>query len=77
MTTAIEFGYATIRNEDGTQYLSSMDGVVGWSDDRRDRKKISRQVFEILESMVEDSKKTDCPDNGFFGWYNLTFTAWK
>lgn len=74
MTAGIEWGYVTIRNEDGTQYFSEYQS---WSESYRDRIRVSRQAFDIMALHVEDSKKNDCPDNGFFGLWNLTFHAWK
>ena len=68
-----EVGYVTMRNEDGTQYAAVAFGNIQWVESQRDATRISRQVFEIMESAQEDTRKRDCPDNGFFGVYNLTF----
>jgi hypothetical protein len=66
-------GFVTMRNEDGTQYAAIEFGNVQWVDSKCDATTISRQVFEIMEAAQEDTRKRDCPDNGFFGVYNLTF----
>lgn len=70
---ATEFGKVSMRNQDGTQWAIVESGQIGWSEDYRDASKISKEVFAIIESTVEDSKKNDCPDNGFFGIYNLSW----
>jgi len=62
-------GLAWMRNEDGTQWYSKH----GWTDSKRDASIICRCQFEKLEQRVEKSRMRDCPDNGFFGIYNLTF----
>jgi hypothetical protein len=68
-----EVGYVTMRNEDGTQYAAIMFGNVQWVECKRDATKISREVFAVMEAAQEDTRKRDCPDNGFFGVYNLRF----
>ena len=70
-------GYVTMRNEDGTQFLEVFQGQLNWSEDSQDRSLISKEVFDILEAGVEDTRKNDCPDNGFFGIYNLKFKEVK
>ena len=66
-------GYVTMRNEDGTQYAAVEFGNIQWVDSKRDATLISRQVFDIMIEGQEDTRKRDCPDNGFFGVYNLKF----
>jgi hypothetical protein len=66
-------GYVTMRNEDGTQYAAVMFGNVQWVEGKREATLISKQVFDIMESAQESTRKRDCPDNGFFGVYNLAF----
>ena len=66
-------GYVSIRNEDGTQWYI---GEYSFGD-YQDRILTSSEVFVIMQSMVEETKTRDCPDNGFFGWYNLTFHPLK
>jgi len=62
-------GYVSIRNEDGTSWFVGENSFG----DREDRKTVSDVVFAMMQEMVSETKKNDCPDNGFFGWYNLTF----
>ena len=66
-------GFVTMRNEDGTHYAAIEFGVVQWVGSKRDATPISRQVFDIMVDAQEDTRKRDCPDNGFFGVYKLTF----
>ena len=66
MTT--ELGFISIRNEDGTQWRDE-NGFGDW----RFRRPCTIELFRELESRVEESKKNDCPDNGFFGLWNLTW----
>jgi len=66
-------GFVTMRNEDGTQYAAIERGNIQWVDSKRDATLISCEVFAIMESAQEDTRKRDCPDNGFFGVYNLKF----
>jgi len=66
-------GFVTMRNEDGTQYAAIARGNIQWVESKRDATLISREVFAIMESTQEDTRKRDCPDNGFFGVYNLKF----
>jgi hypothetical protein len=68
-----ERGYVTMRNEDGTQYAAIAFGNIQWVESKREATRISRQVFEIMQSAQEDTRKRDCFDNGFFGVYNLAF----
>jgi hypothetical protein len=68
-----DVGYVTMRNEDGTQYAAVEFGNIQWVESKREATKISRQIFEIMEAAQEDTRKRDCPDNGFFGIYNLKF----
>ena len=63
-------GLISIRNEDGTQWRTK-DGA--WSPRRVDAHRFAWEVFEGLRGTVEESKRNDCPDNGFFGLWNLTF----
>ena len=69
----MEVGYVTMRNEDGTQYAAIMFGNIQWVESKRDATKISREVFTIMQASEADTRKRDCPDNGFFGVYNLQF----
>lgn len=66
MTSLI--GFISIRNEDGTQWRDEH----GFGD-RRFRRPCTIELFRELESRVEQSKKNDCPDNGYFGLWNLTW----
>ena len=66
-------GFVTMRNEDGTQYAAIVFGNVQWVESKREATLISQEVFDIMESAQEDTRKGDCPDNGFFGVYNLKF----
>lgn len=66
-------GYVTMRNEDGTQYAAIMFGNIQWVDRKRDASLIDYTVFALMESAQEDTRKRDCPDNGFFGVYGLAF----
>lgn len=66
-------GYITMRNEDGTHYAAIMFGAIQWVDHKRDATLLSHEVFKIMESEQENTRKYDCPDNGFFGVYNLKF----
>jgi hypothetical protein len=50
-----------------------MFGNVQWVEGKREATLISKQVFDIMESAQESTRKRDCPDNGFFGVYNLAF----
>jgi len=69
----MEFGYVTMRNEDGTQYAAIKFGGIQWVDSKRAATKIARVVFDAMEAAQEDTRQRDCPDNGFFGVYNLAF----
>ena len=66
-------GYVSMRNEDGTQFLELAMGQCSWSDNFGDRAIVSKDIFDSINSGVADSRVNDCPDNGFFGIYNLTF----
>jgi hypothetical protein len=66
-------GYVSMRNEDGTQYLELVYGQLNWSEDFADRSVISKEVYDLVEAGVAASVVGDCPDNGFFGIYNLKF----
>ena len=66
-------GFVTMRNEDGTQYAAIEFGNIQWVGSKCDATLISREVFEIMESAQDNTRKRDCPDNGFFGVYNLKF----
>jgi hypothetical protein len=66
-------GYVSMCNEDGTQYLELAYGQLNWSEDFGSRSVISKEVFEAIEAGVDDSRVHDCPDNGFFGIYQLKF----
>lgn len=67
MTTTL--GYISQRNEDGTSW---MFGVGMWGSYRM-RKAFPFDTFKEVQGTVAESRKNDCPDNGFFGIYNLTF----
>lgn len=67
-------GYISMRNEDGTQYYCEIEGIACWSDDYSDRQLFTRDVYERLEAKQEETRRRDCPDNGFYGVYNLRFT---
>lgn len=66
-------GFVTMRNEDGTQYAAIDFGGIQWVESKRDATLISREVFVLMQEAVEDTRKRDCPDNGFFGVYQLSF----
>jgi hypothetical protein len=66
-------GFVTMRNEDGTQYAAIAYGGIQWVERKRDATLIDRAVFAAMEAAQEDTRKRDCPDNGFFGVYNLRF----
>ena len=66
-------GFVTMRNEDGTQYVAIDFGGIQWVESKRDATLISREVFALMQEAVEDTRKRDCPDNGFFGVYQLSF----
>lgn len=68
-----KLGYVSIRNEDGTQWLCDICGIECWTPDYSERCAVSVATFERLQSEVEASKRNDCPDNGFFGMWNLTW----
>ncbi len=65
-------GFISIRNEDGTQWLAR-DGE-SWANTPSLRVAHDREVFARHLGRVEASKQRDCPDNGFFGLWNLTWT---
>jgi hypothetical protein len=69
-----QFGYVTMRNQDGTQWAAIRFGDIVWEESKRAATPISRQVFDIMEATQENTRKRDCPDNGFYGVYNLKFT---
>jgi hypothetical protein len=66
-------GYVTMRNEDGTQYAAIAFGDIQWVDYKSGASLVSKEVFDIMEAAQADTRKRDCPDNGFFGVYNLKF----
>jgi len=68
-------GFVTMRNEDGTQYATIEFGSIQWVHTKREATLISRQVFDIMEANQANTRKNDCPDNGFFGIYSLKFHA--
>lgn len=68
-------GYVTMRNEDGTQYAAIAHGGIQWVERKRDATLISKQVFDVMQSAQDSTRQRDCPDNGFFGVYNLAFHA--
>ena len=59
-----------MRNEDGMSWL--MDGGKCWSD-IYDAGQFSMEQFQEITDNVAESRRNDCPDNGFFGIYNLTY----
>ena len=68
-----QLGYISMRNEDGTQWYTVVYAMNCWGDSRAERRPFTHATFLELQGQVEESKKNDCPDNGFFGIYNLTF----
>jgi hypothetical protein len=66
-------GYVTMRNEDGTQYAAIAFGGIQWVERKRDATLVSSEVFAVMQSAQEGTRQRDCPDNGFFGVYNLSF----
>lgn len=65
-------GYISMRNQDGTQWALLVDGVLCWGD-YDERQAFPKEIFDQIEAGVEASRANDCPDNGFFGIYNLKF----
>ncbi len=70
----MSYGYITMRNQDGTQWAAMAYGELQWVERKRDATPLHKAVFEQIEKMQEDSRKRDCPDNGFYGIYNLHFS---
>ncbi len=66
-------GYVTMRNQDGTQYAAIMFGGIQWVESKRDATLIPRAVFDAMEAAQDRTRMRDCPDNGFYGVYNLKF----
>lgn len=68
----MEMGIVSMRNEDGTQWYMG-DGA--WSPARREAVSMTRVDFEreFTEKALRDSRRNDCPDNGFMGIYELSF----
>lgn len=71
------FGYVTMRNQDGTQWASIRFGNIQWEESKRHATPIHKSVFDVMEANVENTRKNDCPDNGFYGVYNLVFHPLK
>jgi len=69
--TTTELGFITIRNEVGTRWLCRDE--TSWAPHPSFKTAHPREVFARLEARVEDSKRRDCPDNGFLGLWNLRF----
>lgn len=69
-TTSRTLGLATMRNEDGTHWW---DGS-GWTTSRRHARALTEDRFRELRAQAVASRANDCPDNGFFGAYNVRFT---
>lgn len=63
-------GFISQRNEDGTQWLGA-DNQWG---DYKYRRAHPPKVFADLDAKKMASRRNDCPDNGFFGIYNLRWT---
>lgn len=70
-------GFVSMRNEDGTQWAVLVEGILCWTEDRSEATLIDEVVFRVLETNQESTRERDCPDNGFFGVYNLKFTPKK
>lgn len=68
-----KLGIVSMRNEDGTQYLVNVEGNFCWTPDRREATPVPREVAISIESTQVESRRNDCPDNGFLGIYNLKF----
>lgn len=66
-------GLISIRNEDGTQWLIDSQGVECWTQDKTEAGSFPFSKFVELSDKVATSMQNDCPDNGFFGYWNLTF----
>jgi len=66
-------GYVTMHNEDGIQYAAIAFGGIQWVGRKRDATLVSSEVFVLMEKAQEGTRQRDCPDNGFFGVYNLSF----
>lgn len=61
-------GFISMRNEDGTSWL----GQYGWGP-FEGRTAQTQAKFNELQSGAAATRKNDCPDNGFYGLYNLQF----
>ena len=70
----MSYGYITMRNQDGTQWATMMYGELQWVESKRQATVLHKAVFDEIEKTQEDSRKRDCPDNGFYGIYNLHFS---
>ena len=70
MRTGIK-GYASMRNEDGTQYLTE----EGWSTycKKEDRKVLTYGDFLTMMDGAEATRRNDSPDTGYLGVYDLVF----
>ena len=66
----MEQGLISIRNEDGTQWLGS-GGM--WATLRRGGRPFNRSHFEKLKSEAPATMARNSPDNGYFGYMNLTW----
>lgn len=68
-----QYGYVSMRNQDGTQWARVSHGILQWETSKRRASRISKEVFDIMEATQEQTRRYDCPDNGFYGVYNLHF----
>lgn len=68
-------GMISMRNEDGIQWL--MEGGNSWVGDVHDGATFTMEQFQAKADTVAESRARDCPDNGFFGIYDLTYHEGK
>lgn len=63
------YGYVSIRNEDGTSYLGVYDMWGPYSF----RVAVTEDKFKELQAKAPNTTRNNCPDNGYFGLMNLKF----
>ena len=69
----MDYGYVTMRNQDGTQYAAIKFGGIQWVDSKRGATKVARAVFDAMVAAQDNTRQRDCFENGFYGVYNLKF----
>lgn len=71
----MQLGRISQRNQDGTSYLF-VDGFgEGWTEEYSEATLVPESKLAELEARMEESRERDCPDNGFYGMYNLAWRA--